>query len=332
MSEALESVLGGLSIFELLRPDEIGRVAARFETHELAEGATFETSADTPKLVVVAAGSADLEVNLGDAKTRARIDAGDRWGDVQLLTGHARAAKITAVRPAKLATIDRAGFDALLADFPAIALPLARELATHLRTKNDERRQILELHAEGLAKDQLQAAIAERRQTIAERGARVSRLSPRAIFQKLVVRTGAEPPFWMMVGFLTSLGGARLVVALILKYGLEKRLFALVHHGNDPNPMHVHHFNYGLIVASISGIAALFPFGRRALRLFAATFGIGIGLIFDEFALIWTLNPEYSQSLSLISAAFAFVVLVNLVYFRAFWGSLVRRLANRVRT
>jgi len=332
MSEALESVLGGLSIFELLRPDEIGRVAARFETHDLAEGATFETSADTPKLVVVAAGSADLEVNLGDAKTRARIDAGDRWGDVQLLTGHARAAKITAVRPAKLATIDRAGFDALLADFPAIALPLARELATHLRTKNDERRQILELHAEGLAKDQLQAAIAERRQTIAERGARVSRLSPRAIFQKLVVRTGAEPPFWMMVGFLTSLGGARLVVALILKYGLEKRLFALVHHGNDPNPMHVHHFNYGLIVASISGIAALFPFGRRALRLFAATFGIGIGLIFDEFALIWTLNPEYSQSLSLISAAFAFVVLVNLVYFRAFWGSLVRRLANRVRT
>jgi CRP-like cAMP-binding protein len=332
MSEALESVLGGLSIFELLRPDEIGRVAARFETHDLAEGATFEVTADAPRLVVVATGSADLEVDLGHAKTRARIGEGDRWGDVQLLTGHARAAKITAVHGSTLATIDRAGFDALLADFPAIGMPLARELASHLRTKNDERRQILELHAEGLAKDQLQAAIDERRQTIAERGARVSRLSPRAIFQKLVVRTGAEPPFWMMVGFLSSLGGARMVVALILKYGLEKRLFALVHHGNDPNPMHVHHFNYGLIVASISGIASLFPFGRRALRLFAATFGIGIGLIFDEFALIWTLNPEYSQSLSLISAAIAFVVLLNLVYFRAFWGSLVRRLANRVRT
>jgi CRP-like cAMP-binding protein len=329
--EALESVLGGLSIFELLRPDEIGRVAARFETHDLGAGATFDVTVDAPKLVVLATGACDLEVDLGHAKTRAHMDAGDRWGEVQLLTGHARPAKITATRAAKIATIDRAGFDALLADFPAIGLPLASELASHLRTKNDERRQILELHAEGLAKDQLDAAIDERRQNIAERGARVSRLSPRAIFQKLVVRTGAEPPFWMMVGFLSSLGGARLVVALILKYGLEKRLFALVHHGNDPNPMHVHHFNYGLIVASISGIASLFPFGRRALRLFAATFGIGIGLIFDEFALIWTLNPEYSQSLSLISAAIAFVVLVNLVYFRAFWGSLVRRLANRVR-
>jgi Na+-transporting methylmalonyl-CoA/oxaloacetate decarboxylase gamma subunit len=43
------------------------------------------------------------------------------------------------------------------------------------------------------------------------------------------------------------------------------------------------------------------------------------------------LNPEYSQSLSLISAAIAFAVLVQLVYFRAFWGSLVRRFANRVR-
>ena len=136
----------------------------------------------------------------------------------------------------------------------------------------------------------------------------------------------------MLLGFMASLGGARTVVALILKYGLEKRLFALVQHGNDPNPMHVHHFNYGLIVASMSGVASLFPFGRRALRLLAATFGIGIGLIFDEFALIWTLNPEYSQSLSLISAAIAFVFLVQLVWFRHFWGALVRRLAHRIHT
>ncbi len=329
MGEALESVLGGLSIFELLRPDEIGRVAARFETHELAEGATFEVTREAPRLVVLAAGSADLEVDLGHSKTRARIDAGDRWGDAQLLTGLARAAKVTARRPSTVATIDREGFDALLAELPAIGLPLARELASSLRAKNDERRQILELHAEGLATDQLEEAIRERKNAIAERGARVSRLSPRALFQKLVVRTGAEPPFWMMVGFLGSLGGARMVVALILKYGLEKRLFALVQ-GTDPNPMHVHHFNYGLIVASISGVASLFPLGRRALRLLSATFGIGIGLIFDEFALIWNLNPEYSQSLSLISAALMLVVLINLVYFRSFWGALVRRLANRV--
>lgn len=330
MSEALESVLRGLSIFELLRPDEIGRLSSYFERFALAAGETHALALDAPRLVVLLEGSANLAVDLGHSTSDARLDPGDRWGEVQLLTGRARAAKITANRASSIATIDRAGFDALLSENPAIALPLARELASHLRAKNDERRQILELHAEGLAGARLQAAINERKAARAERGARVSRLSARALFQKLVVREGAEPPFWMLVGFIGSLGGARTVVALILKYGLEKRLFALVQ-GTDPNPMHVHHFNYGLIVASVSGIASLFPFGRRALRALAAAFGIGIGLIFDEFALIWTLNPEYSQSLSLISAAIAFAALVQLVYFRAFWGAVLRRIVHRVR-
>jgi hypothetical protein len=269
-------------------------------------------------------------VHVPDGTSRARLDPGDRWGDLQLLTGHAKHAELVARTSATVATIDRQGLDALVSELPAIALPLARELASSLHAKNDERRQILELHAEGLTGAQLEAAMHERKEASAKRSARVSRLGPKALFNRLVVQQDGEPPFWMLIGFLSSLGGARLVVALILKYGLEKRLFALVQGGTDPNPMHVHHFNYGLIVASVSGIASLFPFGRRALRLLAATFGIGLGLIFDEFALIWTLNPEYAQSLSLISAAIACVALIQLVYFRRFWGAVVRRLVHRV--
>jgi hypothetical protein len=155
-------------------------------------------------------------------------------------------------------------------------------------------------------------------------------VGPRALFHALVVRKGAEPPFWMLLGFLTSLAGARLVVASILKYGLEKRLFALVQ-GQDPNPMHVHHFNYGLILASVAGLSAMLPLGRRALRVLAAIFGIGIGLIFDEFALIWNLNPEYSQSLSLITAALVGIALMQVVWFRAFWGAVLRRFLSRRR-
>jgi CRP-like cAMP-binding protein len=332
MSEALESILAGVSIFELLRADELGRVASRFELQSLAAGETHDLDPASPRMLVLVSGSADLTVGLGDVTSHARLDPGDRWGDVQLLTGRARAGKLHARTPSTIATIDRAGFDALLEELPAIALPLARELASCLHTKNDERRQILELHAEGLEGDQLDDALAERKAAGAERGARVSRLGPRALFNRLIVQKGADPPFWMLLGFLMSLGGARLVVGLILKYGLEKRLFALVQGGTDPNPMHVHHFNYGLIVASVSGVASLFPFGRRALRLLAATFGIGIGLIFDEFALIWTLNPEYAQSLSLISAGFAFMVLVQLVYFRRFWAAAARRLVHRIHT
>jgi hypothetical protein len=128
-----------------------------------------------------------------------------------------------------------------------------------------------------------------------------------------------------------TLAGARLVVAFILHYGLEKRLFALVKGGADPNPMHVHHFNYGLVLIGLAGLAALFPLGRRALRVLAVLFGIGCGLVFDEFALFWNLNPEYAQSLSLITAAIAAAVLVQLTYFRRFWSALGRTLVSLAR-
>ncbi|HSQ62725.1 MAG TPA: hypothetical protein VLM85_05905 [Polyangiaceae bacterium] len=330
MGETLESSLASLSLFELLRPDEMARVASRFEVRRLEPEESLAVEAASPRMLVLVDGSADLEVDLGHGVSRARLQAGDRWGDVQLVTGRARNATLRSRSASTVALLDAEGFEGLLDELPAIALPFASQLASQLRIKNDERRQLLELHAEGLAADQLAAAVEERRAAVAAHGARVSRLGPRALFHRLVVREGAEPPFWMLAGFLAALGGARLVVALILKYGLEKRLFALVQ-GEGPNPMHVHHFNYGLIVASVSGLAALFPFGRRALRALAAAFGVGLGLIFDEFALLWNLNPEYAQSLSLISAAIAAVALLQLVYFRRFWGAVARRLLYRAR-
>jgi hypothetical protein len=134
----------------------------------------------------------------------------------------------------------------------------------------------------------------------------------------------------MLVGFVAGLAGARIVVHLILKYNLEKQLFALVQ-GPDANPMHIHHFNYGLILVGVTGLLALSPTRRRALRSLATAFGLGCGLIFDEFALFWNLNPDYSQGLSLISAAIAFAALIQLVYFRRFWVAFVSRLVQKAR-
>jgi hypothetical protein len=254
------------------------------------------------------------------------LATGDRFGTFTLLTGYVRPFTLDAREDSTIATVDRAGFDALLDRYPAIALPLASELATELASRNDLVRQLLELHAEELPPEELRIAIEERRALHQRHGARVTRLSPRALFRRLVVQQGAEPPFWMLVGFLASLGGARLVVHLILKYKLEKQLFALVP-GTDPNPMHVHHFNYGLVLIGAAGLAALFPLGRRGLRVLAFAFGLGAGLVFDEFALFWNLNPEYAQSMSLIAAATAATILVQLVWFRRFWGALAQRLS-----
>jgi len=328
----LESILAQVSLFERLRPDEIGRVARAFTVEELAEGEarTLAASPEEARLVVVVRGRIALDVATGGIHGRSLLVPGDRYGEVGLVSGYARHIHLRAEEPSCIATIDRAGLDALMAEFLAIALPLADQLSRELHSKNESVRELLELHAEGLPKEQLAAAIDERRHVIAGRGARVARLSPRALFRRLVEQEGAEPPFWMLVGFIVSLGLARLVVHMILKYHLEKQLFALVP-GDDPNPMHVHHFNYGLLLIGVAGLAALFPFGRRALRALALAFGFGCGLVFDEFSLIWNLNPEYANPSSLVACAAAAAVLVQLTYFRRFWLALARRTVLAVR-
>jgi CRP-like cAMP-binding protein len=324
--EALEDVLSAVAFLDRLRPDEIARVARRFTVRDLAAGErlTFEPTMDAARLVVVVRGHARIEVEGPAGVLRSELVPGDCHGELRLLSGNLRRTHAEALGPATIATLDRAGLDAVLAEVPVVALPLAEELATELRAEDDLMRQLLELHAERLPPAELADAIDVRRRALARHGARVTRLSPRAIFQRLVVARGAEPPFWMLIGFLVALGGARLVVHLILKYGLEKRLFALVP-GVDPNPMHVHHFNYGLVLIGVAGVAALAPLGRRALRVLAFAFGAGAGLVFDEFGLIYNLNPEYAQPSSLISAAIAAALLLQLTYFGRFWAALARR-------
>jgi hypothetical protein len=324
----VEAVLAQLSMFEGLRPDEIGRLADRFHVETLTAGQTrtFAPTTAEARMLVVVRGRVALEVDSPAGTLHSLLEPGDRHGDVALLSGtlvpvRARAEEDDAV----LATLDRAGPDALLDEVPAVALPLATELASELRTRQDVARQLMELHAEGLPPDQLHAAVDERRRSLSRRGARVMRTAPRALFRSLIVQKGAEPPFWMLASFIVALAGARLTVFFILHFHLESQLFALVKTANDPNPMHVHHFNYGLVLVGLSGLAALFPFGRKALRVLAAAFGAGMGLIFDEFALFWNLNPNYAQEASLVAAGGAVVVLVQLVWFRRLWVALARR-------
>jgi hypothetical protein len=326
---ALEAVLAQLSMFERLRLDEVGRVAQRFEVETLADGKTrsFDATRESARMVVVLSGRVAIDVDSPAGSLHSELEPGDRHGDVALLTGTLNPMRACAIEgEAVIATLDRTGLDAVIDDVPAVALPLARELASELRSRQDVARQLMELHAEGLPVEELRSAVDERRRALSRRGARVVRTAPRALFRSLVVQKGAEPPFWMLAGFIVALAGARLTVFFILHFHLESQLFALVKTGNDPNPMHVHHFNYGLVLIGVSGLAALFPFGRKALRVLAAAFGAGCGLVFDEFALFWNLNPNYAQEASIVAAATATVVLVQLVWFRGFWGALVRRL------
>jgi CRP-like cAMP-binding protein len=328
--EALEAALAAVSIFAHLRPDEIGRIARRFELRALPGGTSHRLGPESARLVMVVSGTVELTVNGPVGEVHSRMRAGDRFGDTALLADRWRTAELRARQPAEIALLDRAGLAALIDEFPAIALPLAAELASELRQRNDQVREVLELGAAGLPPDQLAASIRHYRRALAQRGAAVRRPTGSALFHRLVVAQGREPPFWVLIGFLAALGAARLVVFVILRYHLEEHFFALIA-GSDPNPMHIHHFNYGLALVAFSGLGALFPVGRRSLRLLSLLFGVGCGLVFDEFALFWNLNPDYSQGSSLISAAIVGIVLVQLTYFRRFWVAWIARTAERVR-
>jgi hypothetical protein len=58
-------------------------------------------------------------------------------------------------------------------------------------------------------------------------------------------------------------------------------------------------------------------------------FGIGSGLIFDEWALIWNLDPNYYQGLSYWAAACFFALLLQVVLFRRYWATWARRALAR---
>lgn len=339
--QLLESALGDVSLFAHLRPDEIGRVATRFCCRDLSPGdgrddAAQHLHADSlradhteaaPRLYIVLSGLVEATVEDPLGALHLRMRPGDRYGAAMLLTESAYPVSLRAVKPTRVALLDRDGLASILREFPAVALTLVTELASDLRKRNDQVRRVLELKVAGLPPARVEKAIAHVRKSLSLRSAGVRHMNASGIFRRWVAAKGAEPPFWMLIGFGLGLAGARITVHLILKYHLEKHLFALVA-GSDPNPVHIHHFNYGLLLVGATGLVSLLPYGRRSLKTLALLFGFGCALVFDEFALFWNLNPDYSQGMSLISAAIAAVVLLQIAYFRRFWQAVFVRIAQ----
>ncbi len=323
-SGALESVLALLPYFRRLRSDERVRIASRFLLHPLGPGEELALSAEAPRLVIVVEGAATLE--RGDASSP--LFAGDTFGEMELATGRAIAGRIIADEPALLALLDRPALDGIFADYPAAALPWLKQLGRELKWRNDVLREISLAYAEKLPPSQLEAVLERRRYRLARhRRSTLGRAAAR-IGRTVFLAPGARPSFWVLVGALSALAAARTVVALIIQNGLQKHLFALIG-GKFGHPIHVHHFNYGLALVSLASLMALVPRTRSALRRLAFVFGFGVGLIVDEFALLWNLNPDYYQPQSRLMAALVILGIAQVVYLRAFWAALARRLLVR---
>lgn len=324
-----ERALNLLPFFQRLRPDERVRIAARLEMRTLGMGEVFALPAEDAALLVVVRGEVSLARENADVMP---LFAGDRLGAAEALLGKGKGGVVTAQLPTVLALMSARVLRTLLEEYPVIALRLVAELGGELRWRNDLLREVVLARSQRLPELQLEALLRGRRRNLARYRQRASAHVGAMLWRVLMREPAARPSFWMFLGASLALISARTVVAYILKNGLQGQLFALV--GGDAvyHPIHVHHFNYGLLLVSVTGFFSLVPGVRRALRVLSFIFGFGMGLIVDEFALLWNLNPDYYQPSSRVAAALVLFALVQVVYLRDFYLGLGRRLwARRIR-
>ena len=203
---------------------------------------------------------------------------GDRHGEIHLLTGHARPLTLTARAPATIATLDRARPRRHPGRVPR-GRPAARR---RVSPRSSARRTTSSVRCSSSTPTASRASSSRRPSTSSAHAARRARRarvarSARALFRRLVVRDGRRASVLDARGLPRVARRARASSwRSILKYGLEKRLFALVP-GNDPNPMHVHHFNYGLI-AGRRRRASRRSFRSAAARCASLAFAFGLGV------------------------------------------------------
>lgn len=333
-----EEELPGSFVEELLwlkdlRPDERERVARHFRILELPTTQRVDLPAtEPPRMGVIVSGSLTLKrAELpGLPAVEIRLGAGDHWGELAVFAQIPSGMEIAAREPSIVALLDHAGFKAIVAEFPIIWVRVAAQLSRELKWKNDLLREIQEFDAAKASDSELDMFLEAKRRRVARHRTGIARGATRIVYQRLIAEPRRDPAFWILLGFVSAIAISRLVVRFILKFKLEQSLFALGNSGGA-NPTHLHHFNYGFAILILAGLTALFPQSRRFLRALSFVFGIGVGLVFDEFALIWNLNPDYYHSLNYEAQAVLAALLVQIVYFRKFYASIIDRALGRAK-
>lgn len=111
--------------------------------------------------------------------------------------------------------------------------------------------------------------------------------------------------FNLLAGFLGSFAGVRLTTWMIRD---DRGPFRNVKVGGR----HIHHFIPGIIIAFGSGVVALLTRGERSERRVAVTLGIGMGLTFDEAALLLDMRDVYWSREGLLSVQISMATVATL--------------------
>ena len=333
MQARLEWCLSGIPYFNGLRAEEKVAAARLFELDVLGVGQSRVVGRnDPPRMGILLVGTVEVSLAVpGSARALTmRLSPGDTWNDLGLLTLQPSEVHVVAVKEAQLAYLTREGLEQLLRDHPSCAPSIARRLAVELKWKNDFLRSLQAYAPSDLERWPFSFILSHRRAALRNRVAHILHPTVRAVYERTVRDPGREPMFWVLIGFIVSLLISRAVVGAILAFGLQEQLFNL-QPSEVGNPVHIHHFNYGFIVAFSAGLLAFIPYFRRILRTLSFAVGFGLGLIFDEFGLILNLSPDYYQSDSYYAIAVLTALLILITYFGGFLSYLARRTTALVR-
>ncbi|MEV4614027.1 phosphatidylglycerol lysyltransferase domain-containing protein [Kitasatospora sp. NPDC049258] len=144
-------------------------------------------------------------------------------------------------------------------------------------------------------------------------------------YRERIVDSGREPLFLLLVGLIASFLFIRFSVRMI-------RRGARWWPGNvTPGGMHIHHVVFGQALMLVCGVAAfaIRGDGGQAWNWLACGFGIGAGLVLDEFALVLHLEDVYwsEQGRKSVDAVILAVAVIGLLLLGELpFGGFTRRL------
>lgn len=135
-------------------------------------------------------------------------------------------------------------------------------------------------------------------------------------FHFFIASRRREIPFIIFFSFLCTFAAARTIVHLIYAGYLPEYLFFHV------NGIRIHHLAYGIFILAIAGFLALVDTQRKHLYKVTVLYGIGLGLAMDEFGMWIMLEDNYFDRINYDALTVTTALLLNIVYFGAFWQKL----------
>ena len=126
------TLLRSTAIFRELSNDQLAEIWSRAKLHNLLRGDTlFLQDAPSESVYVVVSGRFEIWVK-GQASAIAEVGVGEPIGETGFFSGAPRTATIIAARDSIVLELDRASFDGVAREVPAIYQTLLRALARRL--------------------------------------------------------------------------------------------------------------------------------------------------------------------------------------------------------